>query len=139
MVAREKLAKGSYVCEYRMYRVYPVGSKEEGMLAEEYERNGEGSFVLQTAYAVPGVGRLCFDATRRYRDIGRLKNHSSVRPNLKPGRPLHVRGKWRVGLVAVKDVEDGEELTYDYCVRSQAWMSASCGAARAMSMEEWCG
>ena len=66
VVAKEGIARGEYVCEYRTYRVYPVGSKEEKTLAEEYEKNGEGSYVLQTAHPVPGVGRLCFDATRRF-------------------------------------------------------------------------
>ena len=42
----------------------------------EYARNGEGSFVVETPYNIPGVGHLCFDATRRYRDVGRLINHA---------------------------------------------------------------
>lgn len=64
VVVKEYIAQGQYVWEYRTYRVYPVGSEEERKLAEEYERNGEGSYVLQTAYPVPGVGCLCFEATR---------------------------------------------------------------------------
>ena len=110
------------MCEYRTYRVYPVGSVEEATLAEEYERNGEGSYVLQTAYSVLGFGRLCFDATRRYKDVGRLINHSLAGFNIKPGKLLYVWGKWRVGMVAVRDVVEGEELTYDYGVRSERWM-----------------
>lgn len=63
------------------------------MLAEEYDMNGEGSYVLGTAYTVPGVGRLCFDATRHFRDLGRLINHSPKGFNTKPGKPLHLRDK----------------------------------------------
>lgn len=75
VVVKEYIAQGQYVWEYRTYRVYPVGSEEERKLAEEYERNGEGSYVLQTAYPVPGVGCLCFEATRCFRDLGRVKPH----------------------------------------------------------------
>ena len=123
VVASEPISKGAYVCEYRTYRVYPVGSAEEAKLAEEYEINGEGSFVLQTAYSIPQFGvRLCFDATRRYNDIGRLINHSPDVYNLKPGQPLYVRGKCRVGMLAVRDIFVGQEITYDYGVRSEMWM-----------------
>ena len=122
VVALERISKGSYVCEYRTYRVYPVGSEEEAEMAREYKLNDEGSYVLQTAYSVPGVGaRLCFDATRRYNDIGRLINHL-VPFNLKVGPPFFLRDKWRVGLIAIRDVFVGQELTYDYGVRTEVWM-----------------
>ena len=48
--------------------------------------------------------RLCLDATRRFKDIGRLINHSATEYNLKPGRPTYLRGKWRVGMIAVRDI-----------------------------------
>ena len=122
VVAREGISKGQYVCEYRTYRVYPVGSEEEARLARE---NEEGSYVLSTAHTVPGAGtRLSFDATTRYRDISRLINHSPKGFNSTPGSPVHVRGEWRVGMVAVRDIAEGEELVYDYGVRSEDWMKA---------------
>ena len=46
VVAREGISKGQYVCEYRTYRVYPVGSEEEARLAREYTLNEEGSYIL---------------------------------------------------------------------------------------------
>lgn len=117
---------GSYVCEYKTYRVYPVGSPEESQLANEYDANEEGSYVISTAYPVPQFGaRLCFDATRRYRDVGRLINHCSLTPNLKLGKPLFLRGKWRVGMIALRNVFVGQELTYDYGIRSEQWMKRS--------------
>lgn len=68
---------GSYVCEYKSYKVYPVGSPEETALANEYEANGEGSYIIQTAYSVLQFGaRLCFDASRHNKDVRRLINHS---------------------------------------------------------------
>ena len=118
VVAREPIKKGQYVCEYRTYWVYPVGSDEAKSLAREYELNNEGSYVLQTAYAVPGVGhRLCFDVTCRYKDVGKFINHSAL---VKSSEPAHVRNKWRVGMVAVRDIPMNEELTYDYGVRTES-------------------
>ena len=35
-----------------------------------------------------------------------------------------MRGKWRVGMVAVRGIAEGEELVYDYGVRSEDWMKA---------------
>ena len=132
VVAKEPIKKGQYVCEYRTYRVYPVGSEEAQSLAREYERNNEGSFVLQTAYAVPGVGhRLCFDATRRFKDVGRLINHAASGYNLKPSKPMYVRNKWRVGMVAVRGIPMDAELTYDYGVRKEGWMRVRGGSAGA--------
>ena len=115
---QEKVKKGEYVCEKRTYEVY---------LTVEYERNGEGSYVVETQHSVQGVGKLCFYATRRYKDIGRLINHAARGHNLKLGRPQHVRGKWRLGMVALRDISPGEELTFDYGVRSQPWMRAMAG------------
>ena len=103
--------------------MYPRGSSEENQLTAEYVKNGEGSYVLETAYSIPEIGtRLCFDATRRYRDIARLINHSMVGCNLKPCRPIYIRGKWRVPMMAVRDIFVGQEITYDYGVRSEEWM-----------------
>ena len=125
MVTEKHIARGAYVCEYRTYRVYPVGSDLHHQMAKEYAENGEGSYVMDTAYRIPNIGRLCFDATRRYRDVGRLINHSSRRPNLKLTRPLHVRCKWRVALLATRDITPGEEITYDYGVRNLSWTRAT--------------
>ena len=123
IVVMEPIMMGSYVCEYKTYKVYPVGSPEETQLAREYQANDEGSYIIQTAHPVPQFGaHLCFDTTRRYRDVGRLINHSYVAPNLKLGKPLFLRGKWRVGMLAQRNVFVGQELTYDYSVRSEDWM-----------------
>ena len=60
----------------------------------------------------------------------------------KPGRPIHLRGKWRVGLVAVRDINIGDEVTYDYGVRSEPWMRvepARDGEARSLEIEDGAG
>lgn len=123
VVAKQPIQKGQYVCEYRTYRVYPVESDEAKSLAKEYDLNHEGSYILETAWPVPGVGhRLAFDATRRFKDIGRLVNHRASGYNLKPCKPTYVRKKWRVGMVAVRHIPVNEELTYDYGTRTESWM-----------------
>ena len=91
-------------------------------LSEEYDKNGEGSFVVETAYPIPGIGRLCFDATRRYRDVGRYINHDPRLYNSKLSTPKLLQGKWRIALLAIKDIEVGEEVLYDYWERTQLWM-----------------
>ena len=63
---------------------------------------------------------MCFDATRRFKDLGRLINHSPVGSET----PLFVRGKLCVGMMAVRDIAIGQELTYDYGVRSEGWMKS---------------
>ena len=121
VVTKEKIIAGEFVCEYKTYRVYTVGSELHKELEQEYNKNGEGSFTVQTTYPIPDVGRLCFDATRRYRDVGRLINHSP-HPNLSISRPIHLRGKWRLGLMAIREIAPGIELTFDYGIREMEWM-----------------
>lgn len=35
-----------------------------------------------------------------------------------------IKEKWRVGLIALRDIEKGEELSYDYQVRDSDWMKS---------------
>lgn len=137
MVAGEPIAQEQYVCEYKTNRVYPLGSEVNSHLADEYEMNGEGSFVVKMAYNVPGVGRLCFDATHRYRGVNCLINHSPTpQANLRLHHPYHIHGKWRIRLTARCDIQSGEELTCDYGVRSETWMKVCPSAAETKNGEE---
>ena len=136
VIAKQPIHRGQYVCEYRTYQVYPVGSEEAKSLASEYDRNGEGNYVLETSYPVPGVGhRLSFDATRRYKDIARLINHKASSYNLKPCKPAYVRNKWRVAMVAVRDIQVNQELTYDYGIRTESWMRVRGSGMRGAGVE----
>ena len=84
-------------------------------------KNEEGSYLLETQ-----VGKkLVFDAMRAYDQFGRYLNHASSGGNARYWRPLFVRGKWRVGFVAVRDIQKGDEITYDYGVRGLTWMAPS--------------
>ena len=60
-MAKESIPKRSYVCEYKTSAVYPV--KDKAVHNDAHSRNDSGSYTVETYYAVPNVGRLCFDAT----------------------------------------------------------------------------
>ena len=95
-------------------------------MLEEYEVNGEGSYVFTTASVVPKIkDKLCFDATRRFGHAGRFINHAARGVNLKPCGPVYIKNKWRMGFVALRDIPPGEEICYDYGVRGQRWMGRS--------------
>ena len=114
--ATRKLEKGEYLCEYQTTKVYHPKKREK--YEREYEANNEASYLLETQYG----RKLVFDATRSYDQFGRYINHSSTHHNCRYWRPLLVRGKWRVGFIATRDIDEGEELCYDYGVRGMSWM-----------------
>ena len=66
---------------------------------------------------------FCFDATRKYHQVGRYMNHSTT-PNVKVNRPMCVRGKWRLAMTALREIQEGEELMWHYGDRSSSldWM-----------------
>ena len=117
--AQEKIEKGSYICEYQS-KVYEMKEKEKHL--KEYEVNREGSYIIDMV----GKPSLCFDATRVFgvgRDnYGRYINHAKRGVNCRPYPPLFIRGKYRVGFIALKDIQEGDELFWDYGCRGEEWM-----------------
>ena len=118
--AKELIHKGSWLCEYKTTRVFDRSEKER--VEEEYRVNNEGSYIVESAYSVPGAGYLCFDATRKYHQVGRYFNHAR-NPNASITPPFNVRGKWRVGFLAVRDIEPGDEVVWNYNVKGEEWSS----------------
>lgn len=55
----------------------------------------------------------CLDATKPTGRLGRLINHSRKRPNCKPQVRTY-RGKPRLIFLALRDIQPGEEILYDY-------------------------
>ena len=111
---REPISKGDFVCEYKTTEVYT--SREDARAKEaEYDINQEGSFILEVK--IPNGKVVYLDATRRFEQFGRYINHSACYPNVKLARPMFLKGKWRVGFVAQRNIEAGEELRYDYGIR----------------------
>jgi len=89
-------------------------------MEEEYEKNNEGSYIVESSYAVPGIGRMCWDATRYYHQLGRYINHAQ-KPNAAITPPHWARGKWRIGFVAVREIKEGDEVVWDYGIRGEEW------------------
>ena len=116
--ATSDIQKGEWLCEYKTSKIYNRCDKEA--IEKEYRLNGEGSYVVESAYAVPGAGYLCFDATRRYEQLGRYMNHAR-NPNAVITSPMMVRKKWRIGFCAARNIKAGEEVAWNYEVQGQEW------------------
>ena len=54
------------MCEYCTNAVYPKAEKVKHI--KEYDRNEEGSYLLETAYG----RRMVFDATRMFQQVSRI-------------------------------------------------------------------
>ena len=65
--------------------------------------------MLKLLYSIPGVGKLCWDATRWFHQIGRYINHAQC-PNAELTAPVYARGKWRIWFMAVRDIAVGDEV-----------------------------
>ena len=83
----------------------------------EYLRNEEKTAAVEAK--IDGH-RYFFDATRRLEQYGAYINHS-INPNIRPFPPVFVRGKYRFGFLAMRDISPGEELTWDYNTRDPKW------------------
>jgi SET domain-containing protein len=108
--ATAPIPHGSYVCEYERDKVYPI--KDRPAHEAEYAINGEGCMILDIRVK---HGWMCLDATRCHDTVGRLLNFASSRTaTVRPFKPLLVDGEWRVGFLATRDIEEGEEICWDY-------------------------
>ena len=116
MFALESIPKHSYICEYITAEVYPRSLKKSH--EDEYKENGEGCYIFEARVA---LGQwYCFDATRRMDQFGRFMNHApGEAANSKAFPPKKIRGKYRVGFLASRDILQGEEITWDYGVRDE--------------------
>ena len=136
VVARERIHKGAYVCEYKTSSVSPAKSVEEDA---RHAQNTRGMYIIETSFEVKrGSGRLCFDATDSLHHPGRFINHVAKGANVKPAKPQFIRGKWRVVFLALRDIPEGEELAYDYGFRTEeSWTRA--GEAGGWEGDKWGG
>ena len=118
--ATAAIAKGDWLCEYKTTRVFSLS--EKAAVEEEYDLNNEVSYIVEIGFPVPNEGHLCWDATRKYNQLGRYMNHEK-RANAKISAPCNVRGKWRIGFVACREIAEGDEVVWDYRVRDQVLSS----------------
>ena len=114
------IRKGNFICEYKTYRP-PYPRSQKAAIEKEYIFNGEGCYIVE---AKGPDGWVCFDATRSLNQYGRYINHSPGRlANAKLANPILYGGKLRLGVVALRDIVDGEEIVYDYGVRGETWLT----------------
>ena len=107
--------KGQWLCEYRGL-VYPLSELDQH--CEEYTKNNEGVYVVESSHPVGGGTRLCWDATRCLHQTGRYLNHAQ-QANAGLTSPVFIRKKWRIGFVACKEIREGDEVVWDYGVRGE--------------------
>ncbi|CAD5230045.1 unnamed protein product [Bursaphelenchus okinawaensis] len=113
LIAMRPFIRGEFVVEYKGPLVdYPEAVKREA----EYAKDPSiGSYMYFFKYQ---ERRMCVDATAETPYKGRLLNHSVMRPNLRP-KVLDFGHFICVGLFALRDIEVGEELLYDYGDRTR--------------------
>ncbi|KAM9841627.1 N-lysine methyltransferase KMT5A-A [Aulostomus maculatus] len=109
--------KGEYVVEYHGDLLEITDAKKR---EAEYAQNPEtGCYMYYFQYLCK---TFCVDATKETNRMGRLINHSK---NGNCQTKLHdINGVPHLILVASRDIDEGEELLYDYGDRSKASIAA---------------
>eukprot|EP00741_Cyanophora_paradoxa_P021329 tig00021348_g20588.t1 len=116
----ERIKAGQFVCEYAGKNITEKEGKQR-----ELKYVAENAQDWYFYYYQLGSRRMCVDAMRDERGIfgppgfGRIINHSRTKPNLCT-RALMVPGTGdkpdmpRLFLFAIRDIDEGEELLFDY-------------------------
>ncbi|XP_030625334.1 N-lysine methyltransferase KMT5A-A [Chanos chanos] len=115
--ATQNFQKGQYIVEYHG-DLLPItdAKKREAMYAQNPET---GCYMYYFQYLSK---TYCVDATKETDRLGRLINHSK---NGNCQTKLHdINGIPHLILVASRDIQEGEELLYDYGDRSKASIAA---------------
>lgn len=115
--ATRSFHKGEFVVEYHGDLLHITDAKKR---EAEYAQNpATGCYMYYFQYLCK---TYCVDATRESGRLGRLINHSK---NGNCQTKLHdIGGVPHLILVASRDIEEGEELLYDYGDRSRASIAA---------------
>ena len=108
VVAREKIEKGSFVCEYR---ANVIQQDEREKKERQHCFNRMGCYMVDVAHPEGKRGKLTLDATDILHNIGRYINHAT-NANIRPWPLMYVRGKFRMGSISIRDIEEGEELAW---------------------------
>ncbi|XP_061763819.1 N-lysine methyltransferase KMT5A-A [Nerophis ophidion] len=112
-----RFRKGEYVVEYHGDLLGMTDAKKR---EAEYAQNPETGCYMY--YFQHLCITYCVDATKETGRLGRLINHSK-KGNCQT-KVHDIQGVPHLILVAARDIEDGEELLYDYGDRSKASIAA---------------
>ena len=120
MFATADIPIQTFICEYKTTVVYSNPATYQ-KLQNEYIINNEPCKVVE---AKLNGKRYWFDATRRLNQFGAYANHA-VHCNSKLLPPVMVRNKLRIGLLSIRNIQKGEEVTWDYADRNPnfPWLS----------------
>ncbi|XP_029642245.1 N-lysine methyltransferase KMT5A-A-like [Octopus sinensis] len=117
VIATRSFKKGEFVVEYAGDLIsYPAAKDRERIYASD---PGFGCYMY---YFVYNSKNYCVDATDESGRLGRLINHSrsgNCRTKL-----IGIKGRPYLILVASRNINNGEELLYDYGDRSKASIAA---------------
>ncbi|CAJ0599529.1 unnamed protein product [Cylicocyclus nassatus] len=106
--AAKSFMKNEFVIEYKGDMMDYNSAK---LREEEYAKDPTiGSYMYFFKYKSK---RWCVDATKESVYKGRLINHSALRPNLRT-KVVDFDGELHLILVAKRDIDEAEELLYDY-------------------------
>ncbi|XP_059371080.1 uncharacterized protein LOC132108389 [Carassius carassius] len=111
--AKARFRKGDFVVEYRGEL---IDSKESQRRRRTYH-NRCGVFMFDFYWQEK---TWCVDAAREDGSLGRLVNDDHKHPNCKMKRVI-TEGKPHLCLFALKDIYEGEEITYDYGGTDWPW------------------
>ena len=107
--ANSFIPRHTYVCEYKTTNIYS---------RTEYEKREKEMAINEETCAIiehrVGKSTFYFDATRRYNQLGKYMNHGRKDVNVRVHRPLAIRGKLRLGMYTITDINEGDELLWDY-------------------------
>lgn len=112
VITTKPFARGEFVLEYHGELIdYEEATERERLYAM---KENTGCYMYYFKY---NNKRYCIDATKESGRLGRLVNHSK-KGNLKT-QPIFLQESPHLALFAGRDIEAGEELTYDYGDRSK--------------------
>uniref|UniRef100_A0A5K4EEB8 [histone H4]-lysine(20) N-methyltransferase n=1 Tax=Schistosoma mansoni TaxID=6183 RepID=A0A5K4EEB8_SCHMA len=108
IIATRTFYEGEFVVEYAGDLISEKLAKQREAV---YKQNPEiGSYMF---FFVHAGQRYCVDATKETPRLGRLINHSRLKPNCIV-KVIPIDGIPRLALFARKSISPGEELLYDY-------------------------
>lgn len=116
--ASESIRKGTFVCEYAGDLIDRREAERRDII---YELKSKGSYMFYFNF---NNKCYCLDATEPTKRIGRLVNHSRKRPNCKMELFSFDKTPHLI-LTAIRDIEPGEEILYDYGERNKDVIEAN--------------
>jgi len=119
VVATRRIKCGEPVVEYKGTLL----SHSEAKVLQSNGKDGTYMFYGQIQWRSRHQ-RFCIDASWESGRFGRLVNHSKLKPNCVI-QVESIEGEPHLILVAAQDIEEGEELTYNYGIKDLAYIAAN--------------